>query len=298
MKPSAHLGIVCAVAAAIIWGFLGLAVRSLDDAGFSSVQMTCLRYVVVAVIVGGFVLIYDRHLLRISRKALAVLLVMGIVGTFLNSSMYFESMQRTTLSLSTVLQYISPFVVVAISVPLFHEKLTARKGLALLMAFLGCILCTGALTDPGDIDPAGIALGVGSGVCYAMYTLGSKKMSLSGYRTPTILFYTAVFCALASAPFADISGAADLLHNWHNVFLVLVLGIFLTLLPFGLYNIAVRNMEAGKAAIVTFLEPMAATLVGLAFYDETVHVGTVMGLAMILATLVLVNGSDTRIKGR
>ena len=45
-----NLGIAAAFIAGITWGFLGLLARGLNDYGISSVQITCLRYIVVSVV--------------------------------------------------------------------------------------------------------------------------------------------------------------------------------------------------------------------------------------------------------
>lgn len=289
MDVSKHIGMVAAIAAGIVWGFLGLAVRELQDAGFTVMQMTCFRYVVVVIVFGAFIAIHDRNLLRITKKVLAILLVMGLLGTMLNSMLYFGSMERISLSLSTVLQYLSPFIVVAFSIPLLHEEFTVIKGVSVVIAFIGCIFCTGVLTHDTPMDLLGIALGAASGFCYALYTLYSKKVRSEGYSVSTIMFYTGLFCAVALLPVSDLPRAGELLMDPYNLMIVICLGLFLTLLPFGLYNYALGRVEAGKVAIVTYVEPVAATVVGLAFYNEEVTAGTVIGIALILVALVLIN---------
>ncbi|MCQ2079367.1 MAG: EamA family transporter [archaeon] len=294
MDASRHIGMAAAIAAGVVWGFLGLAVRELQAAGFTVMQMTCFRYVVVVVIFGAFIAVHNRSLLKIDRRLLLILLAMGILGTMLNSMLYFGSMERISLSLSTVLQYLSPFIVVALSIPLLHERFTMVKGVALAVAFLGCVFCTGVLTNDTPMDVIGIALGAASGFCYALYTLYSKKIRSEGCSVTTIMFYTGLFCAVALLPFSDLPRAGELLMDPGNLLTVVCLGVFLTLLPFGLYNYALGRVEAGKVAIVTYVEPVAATVVGLAFYGEEVTLGIVIGIALILVALALVNrpGAD------
>ncbi len=288
MNAPERIGVVAALAAGILWGFLGIFVRGLSDAGFSPVQMTCMRYIIVAAAFAVFIAVRHRRMIHADRFDLLLFAVMGIVGTLLNSVSYLSSMERISLSLSTVLQYLSPFIVVALSVPLFHERLTACKCAALVIAFSGCILCTGLLTDPGSMDPLGIALGAASGLFYSLYTLGSKKAASRGCSIPTIMLYTSLFCAITLMPFADVPETIGMMMgSWSSMLLMLGLGILMTLVPFGLYNIGVSRMEAGKAAIITFIEPLAATVVGFLAFGEEVTPESAIGMAMILLSLLV-----------
>lgn len=288
MESSERIGVLAALTAGVLWGFLGLFVRYLSAEGFTPVQMTCIRYIIVAIAFAAFILSRHRRMLAVDRFDILLFAVIGIVGTLLNSVCYFGSMERISLSLSTVLQYLSPFIVVTLSVPLFHEKLTGTKIAAVLVAFIGCVLCTGLVTDPGSMDATGIAMGVASGLFYSFYTLGSKKAASRGRSTPTIMLYSALFCAIGLAPFADLQAAFGLMFGtWQNLMMMLGLGILMTLVPFGLYNIGINRMEAGKAAIITFVEPLAATVVGFLAFGESVTPEAVLGMGMILVSLFI-----------
>lgn len=283
-------GILAALSAGIIWGFLGLFVRGLNDEGLTSVQITCLRYIVVTAVLGIFMLAFHRDLFRIGRRGIAVAVAMGVFGTALNSSCYFGAMGLISLSLSTVLQYIAPFIIVILSVPLFGERMTRTKAASVIMAFAGCVLCTGILSDPGSMNVAGILLGIMSGFFFAMYTIGSKDMSRHHVSPITTLFYSSLVCCAVLMPFSDVPGMTSAaLSDGRLSMLIVSTGILMTLLPFGLYNYAVEKIEAGTAAIITYVEPLAATIVGFAFYSESVTAASAAGIAVILLAVILVN---------
>ena len=138
------------------------------------------------------------------------------------------------------------------------------------------------------MDLIGIALGTASGLFYSLYTLGSKKAASKGRSTPTIMLYSAMFCAIGLAPFADLPSAFGLMFaSWQNLAMMLGLGILMTLVPFGLYNVGINRMEAGKAAIITFVEPFAATVVGFLVFGEAVTPEAAVGMVMILLSLFI-----------
>ena len=301
MNASEHVGALAALLAGVVWGFLGLFVREMSSVGYTPAQMTCLRYVVVAVVLFVYISVRNRRLFRVDLRMLILLAVVGIVGNALNSTAYFSAMERVPIGLATILQYFAPFFVVAMSVPFFGERITPVKAVAVVTAFFGCVLCTGLLTSSVDLDVTGVVFGLMSAVFFGTYTLGSKKARNDGCATLTVLFYAAVFCSVSLSPFCDLPAAAGVISSsFYNLALLLGLGLGLTLLPFGLYNYSLSRIEAGKASIISFIEPPTAVAVGLVAYGEPLTVEIAVGMVLILAALVLIvrkapgpNTSDT-----
>ncbi len=292
MDVPERTGFLTAVAAGVTWGFLGFFVRSMSSAGFTPVQMTCLRYIVVFAVFLAFILARHRRMLIVSRRMLGVFAVMGVVGNLINSTCYFEAMERIPISLATIIQYLMPFMVVLASVPLFGERITRDKGVSLVVAFIGCILCTGIASSDVPLDAVGIVLAVASAVFYGTYTLCSRKAVGEGYSTPTIMLYSSLFCFVFALPFSDPAEMMSLtFSSAGNLLMVLGLGVLVTLVPFALYNVGISRIGAGRAAIITYTEPMTAAAVGLALYGEPVTVWTVIGMAMILISIVVLNRS-------
>ena len=249
------MGAIAAFLAGVIWGFLGLFVRQMLSVGYTSTQMTCLRYVVVAVILFVCMSVRDRNLFRVDPKMLILLAAIGIVGNALNSTAIFSAMERIPIGLATILEYLAPFFVVAMSVYLFGGKITPVKVVAVTVAFFGCILCTGVLTSSVDLDVIGVVFGLLSAVFFGAYTLGSKKARNDGCDTLTVLFYAAVFCAVFLSPFCDLPAAVCVTSSSiYNLALLLGLSLGLTLLPFGLYNYSLSKIEAGKSSIISLVE--------------------------------------------
>lgn len=293
------IGTAAAFSAAVIWGLLGFFVRELSALGFTPLQMTCIRYLIVCVLIGAYILVKGRELFRVDRPSLLILLVMGVIGTVVNSVTYFESMSRITLSLASVLQYDAPFFVIFLSVPLLKERLTRTKMMAAVIAFIGCILCTGTLTSETEADIMGIALAAFSGFCFATYIVCSKIASGRGCHVTSIMFYSSLITVVTLLPFCGISEVYPMMAgNLRAVLLVLGMGIVVTLVPFFLLNYSLERIEAGRSSIISYVEPLAATVMGFAVYGETVGWDGALGIALILGALVVLNrGALFRKKG-
>lgn len=62
-----------------------------------------------------------------------------------------------------------------------------------------------------------------------------------------------------------------------------------TIIPFVCYTKGLKEMEAGKASIMAFIEPLVATLCGIAVFHEKVALTSVIGIAMIFISVVILN---------
>lgn len=289
-RSAKTIGILAALIAGILWGFLGPAVRGCMDIGLTPMQMTCLRYIVVTAILLIYVLGFKREALKTTRFQFILFIIIAVVGVMCNSTLYFESMLLIPLSMSTVLQYLAPFIVVAVSVPLFREPLDPPKIAAVLMAFIGCILCTGLISEPGSMDTWGIIVGAASGFCYACYIICSKRLTRDRCPTTTILFYSSIISVIGLAPLCDLPSAIGVMASSpSNILLIIMLGVFLTLAPFWLFNYSLSKIEAGTASIITFVEPLVATLVGFTMYSEGLTAEAAIGMTLILLALITIN---------
>jgi drug/metabolite transporter (DMT)-like permease len=79
-----------------------------------------------------------------------------------------------------------------------------------------------------------------------------------------------------------------------GVFSVLC-GLITTVIPYITYNFGLAGVETGKAAIIASIEPVVATLIGVFVFHENLTTGNVIGIALVLAAIVMCNlpGRDT-----
>ncbi|AMK14448.1 EamA-like transporter family protein [methanogenic archaeon mixed culture ISO4-G1] len=290
MMSNKVAGFLAALTAGIVWGLLGPVVRDLNDAGIDSSQITCIRFTVVGLIVLAYLLVKNRKELMVDGRTMIILLATGIIGTVFSSVCYLGAMDYISLGLACVLEFINPFLVVLICVPLLHEPLTTTKGASCIIAFVGCIMCMELITKPGFFDMWGITLGLLSGLFFAVHTIGIKVVANRGYSSLNVLFYTSIICGLALMPFCNIGGAIDVFAADGDALIrILFLSTALTFIPSLLFIYSVEKIDAGIAAIITFVEPMAAAIVGYVFYGETMGIESLIGVTLILIALVLVN---------
>ena len=122
----------------------------------------------------------------------------------------FEAYKRLGVSLSILINYCGPFIVIALSPLVLREKLQRRKILALLIAFIGVVLISGSAAIDG-IDLLGLLCAVLSAFAYACMVLANKKSTaVTGMENAMLqLFTTMVVAALFSAVTGRIPTSID-----------------------------------------------------------------------------------------
>ena len=62
-----------------------------------------------------------------------------------------------------------------------------------------------------------------------------------------------------------------------------------TVLPYFLYTWGLERIESGKAAILVAVEPLVGALVGMLVFHESRNAVKLVGIALILTAIVLLN---------
>lgn len=276
--------------AGCLWGSMGIFVRHLNDYGLNSMDIVAVRVFGAVVVLGVFLLIYNRKLFRIKLKDIWCFVGTGIVSIVFFSYCYFTTIQIATLSIAAIMLYTAPSFVILMSAVLFKEKFNLQKGIALIMTFGGLILVTGVLHDVESLSVKGILFGLGSGVGYALYSIFGRYALEKNYHTYTISFYTFLFASVGVFPFIRIEKITEALTiNRQGILYAAGLIFFVTVLPYLTYTVGLSYMEGGVASVLATIEPVVATLIGVIIYKEEILPSAVMGVVMVIAATVLIS---------
>ena len=162
---------ICVLASGVLWGFIGLFNRRLTGAGLSVGSIVLIRNFGSLVLLGVLFLIKDRGIFRIKAKHIPIFLGTGVVSVLLFTLCYFSCQRLCSLAVAAALLYTSPAFVVIFSAILWKDRITKKKLLALLLAFLGCTLVTGLWSGSASVTLWGAVLGVASGLFYGLYSI-------------------------------------------------------------------------------------------------------------------------------
>ena len=279
------------ILAGCLWGSMGLFVRRLGAMGLDSMEIVELRSLLAAALLFTVTAIRIPRQLKVTQRNLIPLGCSGVFRIIFFNYCYFSTIRLLNLSAAAILLYTAPIFVMLLSIPLFHERLTARKLLALGMAFAGCCLVSGIASASQCLSLQGILLGLGSGFGYALYSIFSRVSLNQGLGSVTITDYTFLFAALAGVFLTDFSqyAAAFSSFGMEFVLLAVVYTVVTTVLPYLLYTVGLSQVENGTASILASVEPVVATILGFMVFSETPTFQSFLGIVLVLAALVLLS---------
>ena len=285
MKKKAFIFIILA---GIFWGTSALFVHTLALFGITSLQMTFIRSLVSFALLLGYVLVFDKKLLRTKPSELLIFLGIGITF-FGTASCYFSAMQKTSVATAVILMYTAPVFVVIYSALFLGEKFTPLKITAIVTMLIGCALVSGVVGGL-KFDLMGLALGFLSGISYAAYNV-LAKIAMSRKNSPfTTTLYCFLFSTIIGLFVCNPQGILPCIGKLPQFILpiMVLMGFCTCFMPYILYTDAMKALPAGTATALGIVEPMAATVFSI-FLDEIPGVSSVCGIILILGAVFLLS---------
>ena len=279
----------CVIAAGTLWGFMGFFRRTLDSMGVSAVGCIAVRCIFATVFFAVTLLICDRGEFKIRLRDAWIFISSGIISLLVFGVCYFRAMDYMSLSAAAILLYTAPCFVILISAPLFKEKLTRRKLMAMLLAFAGCCLVSGIGSGGTVVTPKGIALGLCSGLCYALYSIFSRFALNQGYSSLTINFYSCLLAGIGATIIGGTEYVGIITSSVPDLLFAVATGFVTCFLPYLLYTRGLEGLDNGKASIMASIEPVVATVVGIVIYSEAPTLMSAAGVILVLSAIVLLN---------
>ena len=267
-----------------IFGTIGLFKRFIPIA---SGELALYRAILAAVLVGGFLLVTKQKIpLRTIRRQLPLLLFSG-AAMGVNWILLFEAYNHTTVALGTLSYYFAPVIVMAVCPLLFKEKMTGKQVLCFLLSVVGMVLitCTEGASDPAAQasrnDLVGILFGLGAAVFYACVMLLNKFIrDVEGLHRTLVQFIAAI---VTLTPYVALSSGMSLggldAAGW---VCLLVVGLVHTGITYCLYFTAVEHIPGQEVAILSYIDPLVAVIIGVAVLGEPLTLPQLIGGAMIL----------------
>jgi DME family drug/metabolite transporter len=282
------LGVLAVVAAASIWGTLGLFAKILYAQGVSFESLVAVRASVGWVAVMAFVLATGKaKRLRVSGRDLALLAPQGLIGIGLFYLLYFYTVGESTVGTAAILLYSSPAFVVVLARLFLQEALNAAKVLALFLTAGGIFLVAGAY-DPTNLEvtPAVLLTGLLSGLTYGLYSIFGRPVT--GHLNPSVilsyaLFFGGLLLFACGTPTLDTLAGLPM----GSYALLLMLAVVHTTLGFALYTFGLARLGAGRAAILATVEPVVAGVLGTALLGEALTIPKAAGALLVISGAAL-----------
>ena len=229
-----------------------------------------------------------------TRQQWTALLIVGLFNNALPFSLITWGQTEISSSLASILNATTPFFTVLVAgVLLVDERITTLKLLGVIIGLLGTVVLIGPNALKGV---TGSLLGqlavMGAGLSYALAGVFSrrfKQWDVSSMIVATGQVTMATLILLPLALWID--------RPWVNFNLPLEaigaiagLSMFSTVIAYTLYFRLIASAGATNAALVTFLVPISAILLGVVILGENFNILQAFGMGLIGLGLLTMDG--------
>ena len=280
---SLTIGYLEVAGAAVLWGSSGIFADALVAEGIPPESLALLRPVVGGTVLLLGAVLFHRAALIPGWRGFWLLAGLGGIVTALFQVAYLMSLATAGVPTTVALLYLAPAFVLAASGPVLGEWPGPRQ---IALGFLSVggvwLTVTGVRGVSAEWTVEGVGWGVLAGATYASYSL------LGRYATPrlgsaaTVLHSTLSACVLLSLAL-PLSGHSVVWPSTERGWVLLVVfGLLTMALATSLYYDALGRIEAGRAAVASTLEPIAAVLLATFLLGEGLRPRGWGGLAMVV----------------
>lgn len=179
------------------------------------------------------------------------------------------------------------------------EPWVARRPFSVRELAFGLAVLPGVALVVGGVPDgmrAGIAVGALSALLVALFgsfnkrlVEGSDPLTVTGLELGAGTLLLTLLAPLMPLLFPAFAGSLLVLPSLHDAWLLLLLSLLCTLLPFALSLVALRHLSAYAVQLVTNLEPVYAIVLAILLLDEQRELTPLfyLGVAIILAAVFL-----------
>lgn len=251
-----------------------------------SVILALYRMVFAAALLAPYTFLRHRKELGMLARR-EVLLCLGS-GAFLGLHFvaYFEALRWTSIASAVLLVDTEVLFVAAGTFLILRRKLSGRAWLAVALAFGGSVVIAMADTGTGAVALRGDLIALSGALCMAVYTMiGAvcrKKMSTTAY---TFLVYLSAALTVLLAALWD--GMPLTGYGAVNFGTSLGMAVFCTLLGHSVFSWGLKYLPPAFISMVKLLEPVFASVWGLALFGERPGTAVLLGGVVIIAGVAL-----------
>lgn len=250
------------------------AVAKYLSAEYSNIQIVWARFFFHFLWIGPFVIWHYRERFWNVDQPILHLLRGGCL--LLATLFFFGAIRVIGIADAIALVFIWPIVVTLLSIPVLGEAVGIRRGIAVVIGFIGLLVILrpgmGVMAMPHAL------YAVLAGLSYAVYALLTRR--LSGETPPLIMLtYTAVLGAVVMSFLAPFDWKTPDMQGWSWFVL---LGFIAAIGHFCVIS-AFQRADAAIIAPLGYLEIIAATTIGYVIFGDFPDGPTWIGIAIIVA---------------
>nr|WP_321443645.1 DMT family transporter [uncultured Cohaesibacter sp.] len=276
----------------LVWGgsffFVEVAVTQLP-----TLTIVFSRVLLAAIALWGVILLTGRSIPR-SFKVWRTFLVMGLLNNVIPFALIAWGQKSIASGLASILNASTPlFTILVAGMVLADERLTLRKGVGVVIGFVGVVIMIGgdALSGIGQSVWAQLAV-LGAALSYAFAGVFGRRFKALGVEPVMTAAGQVTASSLLLLPMVLLFDAPWMLSmpSLGAVSALVALALVSTAFAYILYFQILERAGATNLLLVTFLIPVSAILLGALVLDERLAPLHFVGMGLIGCGLAAIDG--------
>jgi inner membrane transporter RhtA len=208
----------------------------------------------------------------------------GIVTVAMNVA-FFEAIARIPLGTAVAIEFLGPVAVAALG------SRRARDLVAVVLAAGGVALCAGV---QAGADAVGVGFALLAAALWAGYILLGKRVADAGAGLDSLAVGMAVAAVVLAAPLlaGQLVDDASVFADPRTWLLGAAVGVLSTAVPYGLDQVVLTRIGRARFALLLALLPATAAIVGAIALAQRPTVAEAVGIALVMAALVVASGGS------
>jgi drug/metabolite transporter (DMT)-like permease len=276
-----------AIAGALTIAFSAILVK---QSGASPSTAAIFRCVYALPVLGALAWWEDRRLGSRGRRERALA---AIAGVFFAADLIFwhHAIENVGAGLATVLGNLQVAFVPLVAWLVLREKPAARLLATLPLVLSGVVLISGAFEQGayGDDPAQGVIFGIATGLTYTGFILVLRSGGADLRRPAGPLFDATLVAAIVAIAAGLVVGDADLVPSWPAHAWLAILALTSQVVGWLLISASLPRLPAALTSLLLTIQPVGSVILGAALFAEAPSSLQLVGVAAILAGLVLVS---------
>lgn len=283
-------GILSACAGASLWAISGISGEIL----FNQFHFSAAWLVSARLFFSGIILLILTWLMKKKeifqplkdKRDLIELIAFAFFGMFAVQFTYFKTIELSSASFATIIQYTGPFFVI------IYESFKIKKmpALATILLMLVTLLGVSLIAFNGSLlqlftSMESLFWGIGSAVALAFYSVQPRRL-LEKYGSFTIVGWGMLLGSVVANVFHPV-WKIDGNFTPASLVQILIVIVFGTAFAFLIYLSSLQFISSSLASILTAFEPILAMVLSIVLFQMSLNWTESVGFVLVLGSILL-----------
>ena len=209
----------------------------------------------------------------------------------MNQFTYLEAIHLSNAGTATVLQYLCPVIILVYMCLKNRTAPTVSEVMSIVLAILGTfIIATHGQLNQLSVTPLGLFWGIFSGFTYAIYIMLPIKL-IQEYGSLTVIGVGMVIAGVILFPMSGLT-TLDITYSLDIIAALVGIIVIGTIISYTMFLKGTSYIGPVKSSLIAAVEPISAVFFAFLIMNEQFFMIDFVGMAMILAAVVLISVKD------